>query len=473
MLAIHNYPSPAAAAALERIVGRSLLFSRRETDRVGRILEDVRRRGDAALLDYTRRYDAPGFSPAQLVPGAEEEAAARRVGKAFRAALSRAAANIEAFHRRQLRPGFALAERPGTLLGQLVRPVERAGVYVPGGPGGTTPLVSSVLMGALPAKTAGVPEIVMVSPPRKDGRIDPRLLAAARAAGVTQVFKVGGPWAIGALAFGTETIPRVDVIVGPGNLYVTLAKRLVAGTVGIDLVAGPSELVVVADAAADPAFIAADLLAQAEHDALASVVLLTDRRELAVAVSAAMEGQLPRLGRAAIARRAVRDYGAALVTADLEAAFGVANRLAPEHLELHLEDPWAWLPRVRHAGAVFLGRWAPEAAGDYLAGPNHVLPTVGTARFASALSVDHFLKKTSLVYYAEEALRREAADIVRLAEAEGLEAHARSVRLRFPGGVGLRPVSARGRPAGGADSRARDARAAVRAARGRGGRRGS
>ncbi len=473
MLAVHEYPSRAAAAALERIAGRRLLFSRRETVRIDRILEDVRRRGDAALLEYTRRYDAPGFSPAQLVPAAEEQAAARRVSGAFRAALSRAAANIEAFHRRQLRPGFVLAERPGTLLGQLVRPVERAGVYVPGGPGGTTPLISSVLMGALPAKTAGVAEIVMVSPPRKDGRLDPRLLAAARTAGVTQVYKVGGPWAIGALAFGTETIPRVDVIVGPGNLYVTLAKRLVAGTVGIDLVAGPSELVVVADAGADPGFIAADLLAQAEHDALASVVLLTDRAELARAVSAAIQVQLPRLGRAAIARRALRDYGAALIPPDLEAAFEIVNRLAPEHLELHLEDPFAWLPHVRHAGAVFLGRWTPEAAGDYLAGPNHVLPTVGTARFASALSVDHFLKKTSLVYYAEEALRREAADIVRLAEAEGLEAHARSVRLRFPGEPRLKPVSARGRPAGGGGSGARDARAAGRAARGRGGRRGS
>ncbi len=451
MLAIHAHPSRSAEAALRRIEGRRLLFSPRETERIRRILEEVRARGDAALVAYTRRYDAPRFSRRRLVPSAEEEAASRGVGRAFRRALERAALHIEAFHRRQLRPGFVLAERPGTLLGQLVRPVERAGVYVPGGPGGTTPLISSVLMGAIPARTAGVGEIVMVSPPRADGSIDPRLLAAARAAGVSRVFKVGGPWAIGALAWGTETIPRVDVIVGPGNLYVTLAKRLVAGTVGIDLVAGPSELVVAADGSADPGFVAADLLAQAEHDPMASVVLLTDRPALARAVAAAMEAQLPRLGREAIARRAVRDYGAAFVAASLEAAFDLADRLAPEHLELHLEDPWAWLPRVRHAGAVFLGPWTPEAAGDYLAGPNHVLPTVGTARFASALSVDHFLKKMSVIHYTEAALRREAADIVRLAEAEGLEGHAQSVRRRVARRRPLRPASARGKRAGGGD----------------------
>jgi histidinol dehydrogenase len=317
------------------------------------------------------------------------------------------------------------------MLGQLVRPVERAGVYVPGGQGGRTPLVSSVLMGAIPARVAGVERIVMATPPTAAGRVNPHLLVAAQTAGVDEVYKVGGAWAVAALAFGTASIPKVDVIVGPGNVYVTLAKQIVAGTVGIDIIAGPSEVLVVADDSADPEFIAADLLAQAEHDVRASAVLVTPCTELAAEVRAEVERQLSELGRAAIARQALERFGAIFVVADVSTAIVLSNRLAPEHLELHLRDPFARLGDIRNAGAVFIGQYTPEPVGDYVAGPNHVLPTAGTARFASALSVDHFLKRTSVVHYSPEALRREAADILRLAEIEGLGAHANTIRRRL------------------------------------------
>jgi histidinol dehydrogenase len=312
-----------------------------------------------------------------------------------------------------------------------VAPVERAGIYVPGGRAGDTPLVSSVLMGAIPARVAGVREIVAVTPPRADGTVSPHLLAAARRAGVDAVFKAGSAWGVAALAFGTATVPRVDVVVGPGNLYVTLAKKLVAGTVGIDIIAGPSEILIVADETGDPEFIAADLLSQAEHDALASAVLATPARALARAVGAEVDRQLADLGRAAVARQSLARYGAIFVVPDLTAAFAVTNRLAPEHLELHVADPLSHLDRVRHAGAVFLGPYTPEPVGDYIAGPNHVLPTAGTARFASALSVDHFLKRTSILQYSPEAFAAEAHAVLALAAVEGLGAHAASVRRRL------------------------------------------
>jgi histidinol dehydrogenase len=317
------------------------------------------------------------------------------------------------------------------MLGQLVRPVERAGVYVPGGKGGRTPLVSSVLMGAIPAKVAGVEKIIMVTPPTADGRVSPHLLVAAQKAGVDEVYKVGGAWAVAALAFGTATIPKVDVIVGPGNLYVTLAKKIVAGTVGIDIIAGPSEVLVVADDSADPEFIAADLLAQAEHDAQASAVLATTSPALAAGVRAEVERQLRELDRADIARASLERFGAIFVVPDVSSAVDLSNRVAPEHLELHLRDPFSRLGEIRNAGAVFVGEYSPEPVGDYVAGPNHVLPTAGTARFASALSVDHFLKRTSIIHYSAEALRREAADIMRLAEVEGLGAHANTIQRRL------------------------------------------
>ena len=432
MLKIFDYPSPAAEKALARIASRGLAFTKKEHTVVRRILDDVKARGDEAVVDYTRRFDAPNYSAKDLKAGARELAAATSsADRTFLRALNRAASQIEAFHRRQLRTGFISLDRPGTMLGQLVQPVERVGVYVPGGQGGKTPLVSSVLMGAIPARVAGVPKIVMATPPTADGRINPHLLVAARKAGVSEVYKVGGAWAIGALAFGTATIPKVDVIVGPGNLYVTLAKKIVAGTVGIDIIAGPSEVLVAADDSADPEFIAADLLAQAEHDPRASAVLVTPSAELAAAVRAEVLRQLSGLGRAEIARQSIERFGAVFVVKDVSKAIDLSNRVAPEHLELHLRDAFAHLGRIRHAGAVFIGEHTPEPVGDYVAGPNHVLPTAGTARFASALSVEHFLKRTSVIHYSAAALRREAADIMRLAEVEGLGAHANTIRVRL------------------------------------------
>ena len=432
MLKIFDYPSPAAEKALARIASRGLGFTKKEHARVSRILDDVKARGDQALVDYTRRFDAPAYSLKDMPVQKRELAAAKSsADRTFLRALNRAAAQIEAFHRRQLRSGFVSLDRPGTMLGQLVRPVERVGVYVPGGTGGRTPLVSSVLMGAIPAKVAGVEQIIMVTPPTADGRVNPHLLAAAQRAGVDMVYKVGGAWAVAALAFGTATIPKVDVIVGPGNLYVTLAKQIVAGSVGIDIIAGPSEVLVIADDSADPEFIAADLLAQAEHDARASAVLVTTSAVLAAGVRAEMERQLGELDRADIARASIERFGAVFVTPDVTCAIDLSNRVAPEHLELHLRDPFTRLGQIRNAGAVFIGEYTPEPVGDYMAGPNHVLPTAGTARFASALSVDHFLKRTSIIHYSAEALRREAADIMRLAEVEGLGAHARAIRRRL------------------------------------------
>ena len=432
MLKIFDYPSPAAEKALARIASRGLAFTKKEHSVVSRILDDVKARGDEAVVDYTRRFDAPNYSAKDLKAGARELAAATSaVDRTFLRALNRAASQIEAFHRRQLRTGFISLERPGTMLGQLVQPVERVGVYVPGGQGGKTPLVSSVLMGAIPARVAGVAQVVMVTPPTADGRVNPHLLVAARKAGVDEVYKAGSAWAVAALAYGTETIPRVDVIVGPGNRYVTLAKQIVAGTVGIDILAGPSEILIIADESADPEFIAADLLSQAEHDPMASAVLVTARRELAQAVKEALGRQLAQLARAEIAGESIRRFGALIVVRDVAAAIELANRMAPEHLELQLRDPFAHLDAIRNAGAVFLGEYTPEPVGDYVAGPNHVLPTAGTARFASALSVDNFVKRTSLIHYSADALRREAADILRLADVEGLGAHANSIRVRL------------------------------------------
>jgi len=361
----------------------------------------------------------------------EVKAAQRRVRPRFLKALRQAKTHIEAFHRLQRPRSFIHAEREGTLLGQLVRPVDRAGVYVPGGAGGKTPLVSSVLMGVIPAKIAGVPEVVMVTPPTPDGSVDPHLLAAAQTAGADAVFKAGSAWGIAALAYGTESIPKVDVIVGPGNVYVTAAKKLLAGEVGIDMIAGPSEILILADESADPEWIASDLLSQAEHDVLASAMLITVSRRIAEKVSEALENRLETLSRKAVARESLERFGLILVVPDLPTAFDLSNRIAPEHLELLIEDPMACLSEIRHAGAVFIGPYSPEPMGDYMAGPNHVLPTAGTARFASALSVDHFIKKTSLIHYSKKAFFREAESVMELACIEGLFAHAGSVAARL------------------------------------------
>lgn len=429
---IFNYPSTAAEKKLKAIIGREIDFRKKDVQAVTRMIRDVRQNGDSALIRYTREFDAPKMSEKGLAVTPKEMAAAKKqVDRSFLRALNRAAAQIESFHRQQLPKSWIDTRRPGTLLGQMVNPVDAAGVYVPGAKGGTTPLVSSVLMGAIPARIAGVPKVVMATPPTPSGEVAPQLLVAAQKAGVDAVYKMGSAWAIGALAYGTETVPRVNVIVGPGNIYVTLAKKLVAGTVGIDMIAGPSEILVIADDTADPTFTAADLLSQAEHDVLASAILVTPSAELARAVKAEVESQLEALSRVDIARQSLSAFGAIMVVENLETAIDLANRIAPEHLELQVADAMDVAPRLRNAGAIFLGNFTPEPVGDYVAGPNHVLPTAGTARFSSALSVDHFMKKTSLIRYSPEAFKKEARDIICLANVEGLGAHANAIQVRL------------------------------------------
>ena len=429
---ILRYPSVAADKKVKTIIGRDIDFRKADVQAVTRILNDVKRNGDDALIRYCQAFDAPHMSiEALAVTPAEMAAAHQQVDRAFIRALNRAAAQIESFHRQQLPKSWIDTRRPGTLLGQMVNPVDAAGIYVPGGKGGNTPLVSSVLMGAIPAKIAGVSTVVMVTPPMPSGEVAPHLLVAAKKVGVDAVFKVGSAWAIGALAYGTASIPKVNVIVGPGNIFVTLAKKIVAGTVGIDMIAGPSEILVVADGTADPEYIAADLLSQAEHDPLASAILVTDSAELAQLVKASVENQLEALGRADIARQSLAAFGAIMVVANLDVAIELANHIAPEHLELQVAEPMDVAPRIRNAGAIFLGPYTPEPVGDYMAGPNHILPTAGTARFSSALSVDHFIKKTSLIRYSLAAFRKEARDIICLATVEGLGAHANAIQVRL------------------------------------------
>ena len=429
---IYNYPSDSAEKKVSAIVNRELDFKKELFAEVTQIIEDVRNNGDSALVGYIRKFDSPGFTAESLKVTEEEfEHAVKQVEESFILSLNRAVAQIEGFHKQQRGKSWINTDRPGVLLGQMLNPVDSAGIYVPGGKGGKTPLVSSVLMCAIPAKIAGVQHISMVTPPTADGSVNPHLLAAAKKVGVDAVYKAGSAWAIAALAYGTETIPKADVIVGPGNIYVTIAKKIVSGTVGIDMIAGPSEILVIADDSANPDFTAADLLSQAEHDPLASAMLVTTSETVAKAVSEAVEKQLRQLERADIARESLDKYGAILVVSDLDAALNLANRIAPEHLELQIRNPFEHIGEIRNAGAVFVGNYTPEPVGDYIAGPNHVLPTAGTARFASALSVDHFVKKTSLIYYSESAFRTEAEDIVRLAEIEGLAAHANSIKIRL------------------------------------------
>lgn len=429
---IYHYPSPVAEKRVSAIVNRGLNFKQKDYQAVSRILEDVRRNGDDAVIKYANRFDAPKLTvDAIKVTAREMEAALKKVDRSFVRAMNRAASQIEVFHRQQVQQSWIDTRRPGTMLGQLVNPVDAAGVYVPGARGGKTPLISTVLMTAIPAKIAGVEKLVMVTPSTRAGGVNPHLLAAAKKVGIKDIYKVGSAWAIGALAYGTDTIPRVDVIVGPGNIYVTLAKKIVAGTVGIDMIAGPSEVLVIADETASPAFVAADLLSQAEHDVLSSAILVTDSRQTAKAVVAEIDKQLGTLARKDIARESIKKYGTMLVVDNLDAAVGLANRIAPEHLELQVKEPFDYLGQIRNAGAVFLGHYTPEPVGDYVAGPNHVLPTAGTARFASALSVDHFIKKTSIIHYSKKAFKKEAADVMRLAELEGLDAHVKSIKARL------------------------------------------
>jgi len=394
---------------------------------VADIIDNVRNRGDAALYEYCEKFDKAKLDSLQVSP-AEIEEALGLVEPRFIEILKMAAENIRTFHEKQVRNSFIINDRPGIVMGQKVIPVDRAGLYVPGG---TAAYPSTVLMDAIPAKIAGVPEVVMVSPPGADGKINPVILAAAAIAGVDKIFKLGGAQAVAALAYGTESVPKVDKIVGPGNAFVAEAKKQVFGVVSIDMIAGPSEILIVADGKSDPHCVAADLLSQAEHDRLASAVLVTDSMELAVAVQAKLEVQIPLLSRADIARESIDRNGKIIVADDLWAAIEVSNELAPEHLELCVDNPFDYLDAIRHAGSIFMGRNTPEALGDYLAGPNHTLPTGGTAKFSSPLSVDDFVKKTQYSYFTRSALEQVAEDVAFFAEKEGLTAHAKSAVIRL------------------------------------------
>ena len=427
MIPILNYAD--RQALQERLLSRSQLTDETVTQRVKDIVRDVRARGDAALFEYTERFDGAKLDAASVQVTPEEiRAAYDAAEKPWIDAMREAAARITAFHEKQKQRTWIDFDG-GIALGQMVRPLERVGVYVPGG---TAAYPSSVLMNVLPARVAGVREIVMVTPPGADGKVSyPLTLVAADIAGVDRIYKVGGAQAVAALAFGTQSLPRVDKIVGPGNIYVANAKREVYGHCGIDMVAGPSEVLVIADGSANPVYVAADMLSQAEHDPLAAAIVVTDSQELAQRVAAEIDRQAALLPRREIVDRSLSRYGTIVACENLEQAAQVANLVAPEHLELSVAQPFELLGRIQNAGAIFLGHYAPEPLGDYFAGPNHVLPTSGTARFFSPLNVEDFTKKSSLIYYDRASLEAVSDDVIRLARAEGLDAHANAVAVRF------------------------------------------
>lgn len=410
----------------EQIINRDIRAEENVNAAVDAVLEAVKAHGDEAVRDYTRRFDGVEMDSFR-VSEEEIEAAWNQVDEDFRQTLSMAAENIKHFHQQQVHKDFVLTDQPGIIMGQRYTPIEKVGICVPRSP---VAFPSTILMNVIPAKIAGVKEIVLVTPPEKDGSISAAALAAAKIAGATEIYKLGGAQAVAALAYGTETVPKVDKIVGPGGIFVATAKRKVFGMVAIDMIAGPSEILVLADGKSNPAWVAADLLSQAEHDVLASPVLVTDSQELAKQVQLELERQLALLPRREVATRSIEENGKIIVAKDLESAVEAVNLIAPEHLELCVDEPFALLPRVKNAGSIFLGRYAPEALGDYFAGPNHTLPTSGTARFSSPLSVDDFVKKSSFLYYTEDALTPVAAKIADFAEQEGLHAHARSVTIR-------------------------------------------
>ena len=417
----------AEVSLLQEMRGRAGEIDAKVTRAVMEILESVRREGDAAVLRYTRKFDCAGLDALEVPPAALREAY-ERSDERFVQAMLRAKDNITAFHSRQKQQGFIDMQQSGVLLGQRIRGLHRVGLYVPGG---TAAYPSSVLMNAIPAKIAGVGEIIMVTPPGKDGKPNPDILTAAYIAGVDRVFLVGGAQAVAALAYGTQSIPRVDKIVGPGNIYVATAKKLVYGAVDIDMITGPSEILILADGTADPRCIAADLMSQAEHDALASAVLVTTSAEVAMRVGEQLQRQSASMPRREIIEQSLADYGAVIICKTLDQAVALANELAPEHLEVVCAEGMQLLGRLDNAGSIFVGGYSPEPLGDYYAGPNHVLPTSGTARFFSPLSVDDFVKKTSFISYTEQALRSACDDIVTIAEREGLYAHANAVKVRF------------------------------------------
>ncbi|MCP4021707.1 MAG: histidinol dehydrogenase [Desulfobacteraceae bacterium] len=428
---IYSYPSKKAEKRVNDTISRGLGFTSDDYKNVEKYIEDIKIRGDEALVEYTNQFDSKAVTIENLKVSRDEfEQALKEVEPSFLKTLDTSISQVKYFHAKQKEKSWVDTPRNGVMLGQLVKPVSAAGVYAPGAKGGKTPLVSSVLMGGIPAKVAGVQSISLMTPPMENGQINPHILAAAQKVGIQDVFKAGSAWAIAAFAFGTQTVPKVDVIVGPGNIYVTLAKKIVSGMVGIDMIAGPSEILVIADKDANPDFIAADLLSQAEHDVMASSILVTDSENIANKTAAAVQHQVEKLSRKKIAKQSIDNFGAIMLVPDMETGIALANRLAPEHLELMVKEPFDYVGQIQNAGALFLGAYTPEPIGDYIAGPNHVLPTAGTARFSSALSVEHFTKKTSLIHYSKNAFEKEADDVICLAKTEGLDAHANSVAIR-------------------------------------------
>ncbi len=415
----------------DRLISRDRVGKGDVVKAVEEILSAVRTGGDEALLEYTGRFDKVELDAGSMkVSSQEMKEAYDLLDPSMLDVIRKSRANIEAFHEKQKENSWFSTEDDGVLLGQLYRPLEIVGIYVPGG---TAVLTSSVLMNAVPAKVAGVERIIMATPPGRDGKIDPGVLVAAQEAGVSEIYKMGGAQAVAAMVFGTQTVPKVDKVFGPGNIYVSTAKRLVYGYCDIDMFAGPSEITVVADDSANPAYVAADLLSQAEHDVLSASILVTPSEKLAAAVISEIEKQAGRLARKSILDRSLTDYGAAVIVNNLDEAMDIVNRIAPEHLELSIEEPFSWLSYVRNAGAIFLGHWSPEPLGDYFAGPNHVLPTGGTARFFSPLNVSDYMKKSSVISYTRQALEKACEDVVHFAEYEGLDGHANAVKVRFEG----------------------------------------
>ena len=412
---------------IERIMSRNNIASKEINKKVEEILVNVKIRKDKALVEYTERFDGVLLEEF-LVSKKEIDKALNNIDQDLKEDLIRAKENIQRYHEEQLRSSYFIEEDEDILLGQLIRPIEKVGVYVPGG---RAAYPSTVLMNALPANIAGVKEIIMITPPNKEGKIKDSLIVAASIAGVDKIYKIGGAQGIAALAFGTETIPKVDKITGPGNIFVATAKKQLAGYVGIDMIAGPSEIMIIADKKANPRYIAADLISQAEHDEMAASILVTDWEPMADQVLVELRSQVELLERKDIIKKSLKDYGAIIITSSLKESIEIANEIAPEHLEILTEDPFKIYKDIKNAGAIFLGEYSPEPIGDYFAGPNHTLPTSSTSRFSSPLSVDDFIKKTSLIYYSREALMKSKESIIRIAEEEGLTGHANSIKIRF------------------------------------------
>jgi histidinol dehydrogenase len=426
-----EFPTAADFSPIENHLKSRGLDAGDVRDKVAAILERVRRDGDSALVEYTRKFDCPDFSPEQLVVDrGEMEKAAERVDAGQLKNIRESVDRVREFHLKQKENSWFVPGPEGSITGQMNLPVQSAGLYVPGGQGGKTPLVSSLIMTAVPAQVAGVENICPVSPPGEDGTLNDYILATAHILGLERIFCCGSAWAIAALAWGTQTVPRVDVIAGPGNIFVSSAKELVSGVVGIDMIAGPSEIAILADDSADPAWLAADMLSQAEHDSLAASILVSSDGGVLDECERHLKEQLPKLSRRDIAQKSLTNCGALIKVPDLKSGMQLINRLAPEHFELCVQNPWEMLGKVKNAGAVFLGRFSPEAVGDYFAGPNHVLPTLASARYSSALSVDFFTKKTSIVATSLEYMQKHGDKVAALARLEGLDAHARSAEMR-------------------------------------------